>query len=193
MNYPDAFAINCFTSKYLPQKYPEILSYSTKHVLDILKNCPITEEFITQYLIRVLTPECWDYISKSKINLSDDFISRHSNKLNFHELVKWRQLDLCLLSKTQPCIACRYQKLSPEFIDANADSPIIDWFTICEYQELPEWLIRKHADKVYWGQISANQDLSPAFIQEFKSTLNMHKLEMNPKANKMLLSIKNVY
>jgi hypothetical protein len=173
----DIFARKCCTIKYFPKKYPDILSQSTIPALEIIKNIPIDEQFINKYLLTKLSSECWSYLSKGTIPLSDEFILKHQKDLNFHDVAKWKKLDSTFYDKLSPQLLSKFQKLTPEYIDLNAST--LDWFSLCEYQELPEWLMKKHQDKLYWGQISSFQKLSQEFIEEFKGKLNEHKLSMN--------------
>jgi hypothetical protein len=70
-------------------------------------------------------------------------------------------------------VVSRHARLSPEFVDRNADA--LDWYALCEFQALPEWLLRKHVDRLNWGQLSRYQELSPAFEAEFAARINWVK------------------
>lgn len=182
LQFQDIFVEKCCHQSYLPQKYHEALGHSKKtDWLHLLKYCKPTEDYIRKYMAFALDREAWMYLSKGEIPLSDEFVLENIHRMNVHELLKWKRLDLTTMmaNKLPNNIICRYQRLTPEYIDEHADA--VDWYGVCEYQDLPEWLIRKHIDKINWGQISQYQKLSREFVTEFKDRINFVKLESNPK------------
>lgn len=179
------FVNNCIKHQYLPQKYLDIFrELRTAGVKweQFLQYCKPDEAYISTHLIGVLDASGWNYLSKGNIKLSNDFVVRHVTKMNIENLIKWNSFDLTFLqcNNVRPEIICRYHKLSPEYIDLNAES--LDWYSLCEYQELPEWLIKKHINKINWGQVSLYQALSKDFIKEYRDRLNIIKLQNNKKS-----------
>jgi hypothetical protein len=188
MQFQDIFVEKCYHQLYLPQKYQEALRHCKKtNLVCLLKYCKPTEDYIRKHMAFALDREAWMYLSKGEIPLSEEFVLENIHRMNVHEVVKWQRLDLTTMvaHKLPNNIICRYQTLTPEYIDEHAD--VVDWYAVCEYQDLPEWLIRKHLDKINWGQISQYQKLSREFVAEFKDRINFVKLESNPKCVKFQL------
>jgi hypothetical protein len=188
MQFQDIFVEKCHRQLYLPQKYQEALGHCKKtNWVHLLKYCKPTEYYIRKYMAFALDREAWMYLSKGEIPLSDEFVLKNIHRMNVHEVVKWKRFDItAMVAHNLPNnIICRYQTLTPEYIDEHAD--VIDWYGVCEYQDLPEWLIRKHIDKINWGQISQYQKLSREFVTEFKDRINFIKLESNPKTKNLLV------
>jgi hypothetical protein len=60
-------------------------------------------------------------------------------------------LETMLSNNTSMEVICQYQTLEPGFIDDHDE--FVDWYIVCQYQILlPEWLMRKHVDKLNWGR-----------------------------------------
>jgi hypothetical protein len=89
----------------------------------------------------------WRYISKYQI-LSEEFIEKHSNKLN------WDNISA-------------YQVLSEDFIEKHLDK--LNWYEISFYHKLSEEFIKKHIDKIniYW--LMENKNISEKIKEEIKT------------------------
>lgn len=180
--YTDA----CIKSGYISKKYINILKLS-KNIKNgdwskfIEKTLP-KEDFLIEHIINNASKETWTSISIYSI-LSEDFIKKYSNYLDWSILVEKNKSDITIIeehiNEISANIISKYQLLTPEFIDKYADK--LDWYYICEYQELPDWLMRKHIDKLNWGQISWYQNMSEDFINEYMNMFNIEKIYKNNK------------
>jgi hypothetical protein len=177
----------CIWENYISEKYGHLISNikSEELVNDFIKYCKPDVDFLEKYIVPNISDNMkhiWILISSNN-NLTDEFIFKFSEKLNWPILMKWKKFDndvlLKYMSKVPPEILCKYQKLSTEFIDEHLEK--LDWYNLCEYQDLPEEFIIKHKDKINWGQVSRYQKMSLEFIQEHKRFLNEVKLEQNDK------------
>lgn len=180
--HANLFVKRCCDYTYVPQKFPGLIGRATlQEVVSFVSRCNPCSSFLETYVIQVHdTKEIWRAISKNP-NLSEDFIERYTDKLDWASVMQWKQFqgDLLLdkIGKVPFEVISRYQKLTPEFIDDHAD--VLDWYSLCEYQDLTEELMEKHVDKLNWGQVSLYQKMSPHFIQKHKDKLNELKLAKN--------------
>lgn len=183
-NFVEKYIDLCISHKHIPNKFSYMIKYATPCQMSILLSIKpdiISCKHIEYYLKNgEVNSKIWNLISLNE-SLTDEFILKYSDKLDWTALMTWKQFDnktwLDNIDIVPISVTCRYQRLTPEFIDLNASQ--IDWHIACEFQELPEWLMRKHYDKLDWGQVSWYQKLSKEFINEFKDRLNMVKLSKN--------------
>jgi phosphoribosylanthranilate isomerase len=98
---------------------------------------------------------CKLYNIKFDPTLSEDFIRKFKNKVNWHNI-------------------SIHQKLSEDFIREFKDE--IDWYYISMYQKLSESLIREFKDEVNWYYISRHQKLSENFIKKFKDRVHWNRI-----------------
>jgi len=92
----------------------------------------------------------WEDINSGNSILSEQFIERFQDKLD------WGTVS-------------RYQKLSEPLIERVKDK--VDWEYISIFQKLSEPFIEKFAANVHWGFINRYQDLSVTFKEKFKDKL----------------------
>lgn len=179
--HANLFVRQAWYQKYLPCKYTDVY----KHVNDgvnwtmFFKECKPNEEYIERYVIEYISIEGWQYLSKGDIFLSKEFAYKHIEKMYIDFVIKWLPLDLdtMLKLKVKAEYIYKYAQLSAKYIDEHAYE--VDWYLVCEHQSLPEWLMRKHVEKLCWGQVSLYQKLSPEFISDFAHLVNHVKLEQN--------------
>lgn len=187
----------CIKDSYVPEELISILGAADKcengnwsDILDIyFKKATISESILEQYVVRTADKRSWEIISISvAIKLSDHFAWKHVDKLRWelmnadalqHRFEKdtWCQLVMSDWRRIPSSILCKYIKFTSDFIDENAQE--LDWHTMCEHQPFPEWLMRKHIDKLDWGQVSWYQAMTPEFIKDYGHRLNMVKMQYN--------------
>ena len=123
------FTDSCIAMRYTPKKYGHVVKFcldkAGKHGLhtwwDFLNSCRPNEAFIETYVVDSADAETWSFLSKGKIPLSDGFVSKYFELLNLHELLLWKQFDVkqLPLEKIQLSVLCKYQKLTPEFVESS--------------------------------------------------------------------------
>jgi len=184
---PEMLKQLCLSEKYIPNKkgFRDIL-YKNGCMIELFKHCKPDVDFIEEYVKHAqhTSSELWRVISA--LNLSKDFIIKYKTNLHWDTLVLCNKIDIDselapFLINISPSILSKHAKLTPEYMDKHADK--LDWYYLCEFQELPEWLLFKHLDKLNWGQISLYQDLSNRFMDEFISKLNEIKMKSNKYLN----------
>jgi len=178
---PDGFAKKCIDEKYVPtkEKYIEMLSgYWNTFIIC----CNPSIEFIEKYIVKTdsCTTITWRYIS-SRV-LTSDFIEKYRPHLDLIKVIQWNMLDTetikqVLGNRKDFGFISKYTMLTPEYIDEYADT--LDWYNLCEFQVLPEWLMTRHKRKLNWGQVSWYQKMSKGFITENAQWINQIKLENN--------------
>lgn len=199
-----AFAQKCIHERYIPQTKDFIValqySITNNDWTKFIGNCQPDEAFIDKYIATNASKLTWDIISGKYINLyvncfiryekthqlTMSFINKFATKLNWKYLVTCKkcidqQTLIKYISNVDYETQCKYIIFDPSYIDKHAN--VLCWYTMCEFQKLPEWLMRKHIDKLNWGQVSEYQTMSSAFICEFKSSLNHVRLLRNTKIN----------
>lgn len=176
---------------------PELFAKECNHVprtarfIDILKKnvnwstfiltCKPDLEFIEKHIVPSATETDWQIISDRPLPRA--FIDKYRKKLNMKSVIQHTQLDIKTIKKVLGNwtgvneYISTYPRLSPEFIDKNANG--LDWYFVCEYQILPEWLMEKHLDKLNWGQVSQYQKMSDAFLAAHWERINHLKLATN--------------
>lgn len=189
LSHAQEFLRSCIRIKYIPSNDPShrylpvfiecLKSCSEYDVGEWFKICTPDEGILRTHFMPCNHPKIIDCISKTK-TLSSDFIFDYEDVLNWNYIFasgnKFDEETIQRhLNKNTSEVISRYQQLSPEFIDKNND--VLDWYELCEHQNIPEWLMEKHIDKVNWGQISLYQNLSSSFMKEYWSMLNHIKLQ----------------
>ena len=100
--------------------------------------------------------------------LSESFIEKHFDKVNWDNISMYQKLSKSFIEKHKDKVnwdyISIYQKLSEKFIEKYNDK--VNWYCISKYQKLSESFIEKYADKVDWGNISQYQILSEEFIEK---------------------------
>ena len=91
----------------------------------------------------------WDTISILK--LSENFINKYFDKLNYNNL-------------------CQYQSLSEDFIEKNIK--FINWNLISKHQYLSESFLNKYKEFIVWNEFSAKHSLSEQFLRKKINILN---------------------
>lgn len=130
----------------------------------------------------------WEVISINNNGLNDKIIIQHFNCLKpyLKTFCKYNQISqniLYLFAEHFPYdILCRYQKKIPEdFI--NKFKHLIDWKTLCKYQEISEELIEKNINLIDWESVSFYQKISLHFIQK-----NIDNIYLNCIGNHTVLT-----
>ena len=107
--------------------------------------------------------------------LSEEFIERHQDVINWDNVSKYQTLSEEFIEKHQDKLwwsyICSSQILSEPFMEKFQDK--IDWNCVSSFQKLSEEFIAKFKDKVNWKAISIYQKLSEEFILEHKGKLNL--------------------
>lgn len=185
----------CRLKQYTPRKYGDVLAGVVDSGLGtwskFIEQCQPEEAFLNKYVMnsKGCDKETIDMISGCggiyKVELSEEFIKTWDAKLNWKYLLAKQRFPVeVLVARMCMCAGraaedfataiSRQKGLDTEFIDEYAEK--LDWYELCEHQELPEWLLRKHLKRLNWGQVSAYQRLSSGFIAEFRDRLNWVKL-----------------
>ena len=111
----------------------------------------------------------WEQISQQYKYLSEDFIEKYADKIDWNAISIYQKLSEDFIDKHTNKVywsaISRYQKLSEDFIDKHTDK--VDWNCISRYQKLSEDFIDKHTNKVYWSAISIYQKLSEDSIDKY--------------------------
>lgn len=157
----------------------------------------IIEDNIYNKLLELVN---WNEISKNK-ELSDEFILEYKDKLNFELLCDniilsedmIRQLDeyvdWSIISKYYKSFTaefyiqykdklnwfyvCNNNRYLPESVIEECID-FIDWCALSKCVKLSENFVRKYQDKIYWNNLSANNEcnFSLDFISEYKDKWN---------------------
>lgn len=161
---------------------------------DFIVECQPTEGYLLENAdLRSFTPKTYATLCTRglyKPDLSEGFLRKHAGYLNWASLMTKQPLprdlmlshlhprgDLSKISKDAARAISIYQRLDADLIDKYAD--VFDWFEVCEHQELPEWILRKHLHRLNWGQVSLYQKITPAFLADYRNNINMEKLSKN--------------
>lgn len=186
MASPKIFANACCEGRYIPRtpRFINLLktAYENGDWFYFIVSCKPDEAFIEEHIVHGASKDTWLKISENV--LSDAFIEKYKSKLNMLSVIRYNKTDTKALKtilgeKWNSEDVSRFVKLTPEFIDEYAEK--LDWFHLCEHQELPEWLMNKYKHKLNWGQISLYQMMSEDFINTNMHMLNTIKLSMNKK------------
>lgn len=102
----------------------------------------------------------WDKLSKAP--LTEDYIRKNADKLNWD-------------------LISQYQNLSEDFIREFRSE--LDWFFISRNQKLSESFIREFQNRVSWSGISEHQTLSEDFIVEFQNKVQWDKILKHQKVS----------
>lgn len=136
-----------FTDQFLIQ-WKEKIDWDC--AIELLK---LSEDVLEQ-VCDVFTSRNWGGVSYY-CTLSDKFIKKHKDKLN------WRYLTA-------------KQNLSEKMLTKFADR--IDWEIVSKQYKLSEEFMRKFPDKLHWTFITENIWLDESFIREVKDYINWEKV-----------------
>jgi hypothetical protein len=152
---------------------------------NFLRACAPDQAFVSAHVVREGRPvslATWAALSSLSARLSPELLRKHADRLALTAVLESAgrdhvQFDEAVVeahakkgdARAKEAVS-RHVRLSPGFVDRNAD--LLDWYTLCEFQVLPDWLLRKHIDRLNWGQLSRYQDLSQAFESEFAARIN---------------------
>lgn len=197
------FFDSCLDKRFLPRRYARVLingimKYNTCTWRDFFEKCQPDENYIEEHVISRegilvllgMYSKVIDLISGRdgiyKVCLSNTFIEKYKESLNWKYLFRNHKFDedtirhrICSETVSE---VCRYATLTPSFIEElskRCDEFELDWYELCEHQNLPEWLMRKYVDKLNWGQVSSYQSISKKFYDDYKHMLNEEKLKKN--------------
>lgn len=194
LNHVEKYTNKCIENKFITKKYVSIIQLSNNIVFgdwsNFIINCKPDEQFILDNVIdkscEHISKNTWDAIS-TYCNLSNKFIREKSKYLNWNVLITRSKCDLSVIeehiNELDAATISKFQKLTPEFIEMCTEKypDKLDWYYLCEFQELPEWLMRKNINMLNWGQVSWYQEMSTEFIEEFDKMINKTKLCNNEK------------
>jgi hypothetical protein len=191
INYAEQYTNKCIDHGFLSRKYAHIIKSTINNKSNdwskFIIRCKPDETFLLNFVIDDNTnKETWNAISNTCI-LSNKFIEDYSDKLNWNILVEQNKVDMPLITENhiknlnEITISKFNKKLTPEFIEMCIEKypDKLDWYYLCEYQDLPEDLMIKNIDKLNWGQVSLYQKLSKEFIQKYSNRINHDKLMKN--------------
>jgi hypothetical protein len=188
---PNVLATACISAKHVPAT-PEgiaaLIAAVDGNWRQFLEVCRPDEDFVVAHVAPTANIVTWRALSsEATIAWSPEFLERFTDKLHWasvflhqHTLPQ-RYVDAARLGD-DPKVASaisRGQRLTPDYIDRHAAE--LDWFELCEHQDMPEGLLRTHASRLNWGQVSRYQNVSAAFVRDFKTHLNFIKLVQNTK------------
>jgi len=194
INHVEKYTKKCIEDSFVTKKYVSIIQLSNNIIFgewsEFIINCKPDEQFILDNVVNKgcehISRNTWDAISKH-CNLSNKFIREKTKYLNWNILITKSKCDLSLIEERindlDSITISKFQKLTPEFIDMCAEKypEKLDWYYLCEFQELPEWLMRKNINMLNWGQVSWYQEMSKEFLEEFDKMINKTKLVSNEK------------
>lgn len=126
----------------------------------------------------------WEWFYKNGYKMSEDFLEAYLYEL---------PMD----------VICKYQKLSPKFIERNLIG-FDDWYTLIDTQDLTEECIERMNEllldneyttgnseeyqKNFWKNISLNQKLSTSFIEKHENDVNWYMISIaQPLKNESFL------
>lgn len=194
LNYIEKYTNKCIENNFITKKYVSIIQLSNNIIFgdwsNFIINCKPDEQFILDNIVNKscehILKTTWDAIS-THCNLSNKFIREKTRYLNWNILITKSKYDLAMIEEhiddLDAITISKFQKLTPEFIKMCTEiyPEKLDWYYICEFQDLPEWLMRENLNKLNWGQVSWYQDMSKEFIEEFDKMINKTKLANNEK------------
>ena len=168
----------------------------------LISGCDIDD---SQYelLIKKYKDINWSLISKRI--LTEEFIDKYANKLDWGVLSAWQPLTSYIINKYEKKI--NWEQVSMNYsIDENTIIDNIDkfnqssldfiasyrglkestiekipfnksaWEQVCEYQKLSENFIREHINDINWRFIIQYQILSEDFMREYKGKLDWDEI-----------------
>jgi hypothetical protein len=139
---------------------------------------PLSEAFIEKHSDKINWRCIWMYQ-----NLSESFIEKHSDKVNWYNVSRCQKLSEEFIEKHLDNLDWEwvsiYQKLSEEFIEKHSDK--LNWEYISRCQKLSEEFIEKHSDKLYWSDISGYQKLSEEFIENHSDKVKWNLMSCSQK------------
>jgi hypothetical protein len=148
----------------------------------------LSEQFIEKHSDKIN----WSHISACQ-KLSEKFIEKHSDKINWYDISRYQKLSEQFIEKHSDKINWTrisvYQKLSEEFIEKHSDK--VCWYYISQYQKLSEQFIEKHSNKVDWINISRYQKLSEKFRKKHDLTISENCWLYKTKKEKLQYIKKN--
>jgi len=168
-----------YESKYLSEEFIDMYV----HNLDEINN---VEHLTKSVLVSHKKKINWDKISKI-YNLSEEFMDKYDNELNWSLIFENQDLSkefidgFCNLETDQLKKLIENQKVSEEFINSYKDGFDIEMWDLTIYsQKLSESFLIDNIDKIAYGVMLANQDLSEKFIR------NLIKKNISEKKEKSL-------
>jgi len=197
IKHVEKYTNRCIEIGFLTKKYVKIISLSDRirqqgDWSNFIIKCKPDEAFLLEHVVNKeqnpphLSKETWNAISET-CKLSNEFISDYSNYLNWNILVKKSNCNLSFIEAhikdLDAFTISTFQKLTPEFIEFCIENypEKLDWYYLCEFQDLPEDLMRRNIDKLNWGQVSWYQMMSKNFLNEHDKMINKVKLNYNTK------------
>lgn len=169
----------CLRNKYLSKHGHIFKEGSCIEGKGFFETCKADEAYLLKHgIIGYNTSNTlWKEIIDAGIMLSNETIVKYAEAIDWNALTtrevnpvdvneKYKPNEPCLLKYIPDSVVLSKSKgLPAKYIDKNAFR--VNWSEICEYQVLPEWLMRKHIDKLDWEKVKAFQTLSPDFIKDF--------------------------
>lgn len=139
---------NKIDEDYLDSLYPNLDADEKERLYSLH---PLSEQFVEKHL---KGKREWKRYAADVRSLSEEFIRKHADKLDWHTL-------------------CSTQKLSERLMEDYIDR--LDWLEVSINQKLSEKFIRKHQDKVVWGEILLNQKLSMNMLYELANIFTIEE------------------
>ena len=142
-------------------KYSKELTQEIKRIFEHTGiKCPIYKfENLDRFDFNVISSQCY---------LSEEFMERFANKLNWEFISRWQRLSNGFIRKFKYELDWRQmvstQALSEDLMEEHAQ--LIDWGNVARYQKLSEEFISKFKDRLFWGDVVNYQKLSEKFIED---------------------------
>ena len=197
---PGWFIEACINAKHVPATPDGIAALVAAPPIEtfdwrrFLTACRPDEAFVSAHVAPTACRGTWRALSSDKVGRSTEFLDRFADKLDWAAVflhhpgpLPQRLFDAAAIDDPKVATALsRGQRLTPEFIERRAAT--LDWYELCEHQELPEGLMRAHAGRLNWWQVSRHQRLSAAFVRDFKTHLDAIKMAQNDKVSQGALA-----
>ena len=172
------------------EKYKNKLAWS-----EIIINQELSEGFIERNIDKLLLSDI--FLNQS---VSEDFIKKYVNlydKLDY-SIIEKQKVPVELAEKYPDKLFAyiKYQKIDIEFIEKHESE--IDFKTLSyQYEDIPEDILERHQDELFWYELSKCKRLSNEFIEKHKDSLSICSLskyqKLSPEfieANKELINFK---
>ena len=127
-----------------------------------ISNNKFTNEFIDEFKGRLN----WSLLNNSSDKaLGFDFVLTHLDYVDWHNITAYENLDL-----SNPDIKAFV--VDNMHVQQNSIYTPIDWDTLCQYQVIPEDMLRDNAEYNNWSIVCRYQTLSEDFIDYFKDDVD---------------------
>lgn len=170
--------MNAMTEEFIRANRDTVDWYS------VSRHCTLSLQFITEFRDYA----DWSMISR-KQKLTEDFIRHYQADVDWDYISTYQTLSEAFIDEFEEYLdwmnVFRFQDLSEEYIinqkEFILDNECFSWFDIAgRKKKVSEQFIRVFQTKLKskdWDNISLHQDLSFAFVSEFKNKINMDNVK----------------